>query len=115
MKKTKKQSEKLEQKIQEFYDDVSSEPDYYIGNYGYHPIMADGSGWDVYIEDMNRKDMETAHWQAVSPHEHFKDRVDLISHFKIKEDGRTVLEYICDECGEERLLVPPLPIIAPDW
>lgn len=100
---------KLDEAIRELYYDILSEADYYIGDYCYHFIMGDESGWNVYIEAIDRKDAETVHWQLVCPFEHFETRMDLITKFKILNDGRTFLEYTCDECGEPRILVPPQP------
>lgn len=100
---------KLDEAIRELYYDILSEADYYVDGYYYHFLMDDEAGWNVYIEEEYREDKYTAHYQDVCPHEHFATRMELITQFHIWNDGRTFLEYTCDECGEERILVPPLP------
>lgn len=95
------------EEIQWLYGSINCEGEWEIGDFLYHFVMGDGSGWNVYIEAMDRKDEETVHWQLACPFEHFDSMADVISKFKIRDDGRTFLEYICDNCGVPRILVPP--------
>lgn len=102
---------KLEWAIDDMYGTIDCEGDYLpTDNYIYHFIMDDEAGWNVYIEDRYRKDYDTVHWQKASPYEHFDSKADLITNFRLRDDGRTILEYLCDKCGEPRLLVAPFPV-----
>ena len=104
---------KPEETIQEFYYGLLSEMEWDHNGYGYY-IDHTVPGWDIYYRNWNdAKDVSAPYWE-VCPHEHFDTRADLTFNFKLKNDGRTPAEYICDYYGKPRILVPPVPEYLPD-
>ena len=71
----------------------------YLYNIGYTE-----PGWEVWIESLD----------GAQEREHFDTRQQLISQFRLRNDGRTVLEYMCDYYHVPRILCPPVPEIYPD-
>lgn len=96
----------IDKEIQELYGAIECEGEWEIGKYLYHFIMGDIAGWNVYIEEMASPDEK---WFENCPHEHFDSKMDVITQFHIRDDGRTFLEYLCDVFGEPYVLVPPTP------
>ena len=104
---------KPEETIQEFYEGLLSEMEWNHNGYGYY-IDHTVPGWDIYYRNWNdAKEVSAPYWE-VCPHEHFETRLELAFNFKLKNDGRTPAEYICDYYGKPRILVPPVPEYLPN-
>ena len=92
-----------EETPEEFYLLCLGEGEFAHNGYLYDIVDAD-PGWEVWIESLD----------GAQGKEHFTTRQELISQFRLRNDGRTVLEYICDYYHVPRILCPPLPEIYPD-
>lgn len=104
--------------IQEFYDMCRDENDFYHNGFHYTLLWSETieHGFDVACQNLN--DLNVAYligWEEAIPRESFKSRMELISRFRLKNDGRTILEYYCDYYHKPRLLVPPVPTDYPNW
>jgi len=104
--------------FQELYKMCLNEEEFYHNGFHYSIFLANNSlknGFDICCQDLNNPD--TAYlegWEDQIPYENFPTRMDLISKFKLKNDGRTLLEYWCDYFHKPRLLVPPVPADYPN-
>lgn len=109
---------KPEDSIQEIYDMILSEGDFDHKGFEYHFVQHGEyikDGWDIFIVDLdNDTQVFSSNWYDFCDRESFKTRTDLISQFRLKNDGRTILEYWCDYYKKPRLLVPPVPTDYPN-
>lgn len=99
--------------LDEFYDSCDSETDFDHVGIHYEVVWGEDDGWDLYYmpEDFymtNRK------WYETAPKEHFKDLCDMVFMFRLKNDGRTIAEYICDCLKIPRYAVPVPPKFVND-
>lgn len=94
--------------LDEFYEECDGEPWFEHMNWHYEIAWGDEDGWDVYI--LPEKEYTTNRkWYETAPKEHFKDLCDLVFNLKLKDDGRTLAEYICDYQKIPRYAVPIPP------
>lgn len=101
--------------IQEFYDMCLNEAEFFYKGFHYWILLSENNkGFDVAYQDL--QDLSIAYlegWENQIPREHFGTRVELISKFRLRNDGRTILEYYCDFYKKPRILVPPAPTDYP--
>lgn len=102
--------------IQEFYDMCLNEDEFFYKGFHYSLLWSEGrKGFDVAYQDL--RDLSIAYlegWEKQIPREYFETRAELISNFRLRNDGRTILEYYCDFYNKPRILVPPVPTDYPN-
>lgn len=103
--------------IQEFYDLCLSEGEFFHNGFHYSIYWTETleKGFDIYCQDLN--DPAVAYltgYEEPIPRETFATRAELVSQFRLKNDGRTILEYYCDFFKLPRMLVPPVPTDYPN-
>lgn len=104
--------------IQEFYDLCLNEGEFFHNGFHYSIYWANNSlkdGLVICCQDLN--DLSVAYLygnEEQIPYENYQTRADLLSQFRLKNDGRTILEYWCDYHHKPRLLVPPAPTDYPN-
>ena len=91
--------------LDEFYESCVDETDFGHNGIWYEVAWGEEGGWDIYFMDKefyinNRK------WYETAKKEHFETLCDLAFNFKLKNDGRTIAQYICDYNKIPRYVVP---------
>jgi len=97
--------------LDEFYDSCDSETDFNHNGIHYDVGWGDDDGWDIYYMPIDFY-RNNSNWYETAPKEHFKDLCDMVFNFKLKDDGRTIAEYICDYQKIQRYAVPIPPKFA---
>ena len=107
-----------EETLQEFYDLCLGEGEFYHNGFHYSIYWSNNSlknGFDICFQDLNNPAVAYLNGNEEQiPFETFATRAELISQFKLKNDGRTILEYYCDYFKKPRMLLPPVPTDYPD-
>ncbi|MCI5523635.1 MAG: hypothetical protein MR449_05820 [Spirochaetia bacterium] len=95
--------------FQDLYDMCRDESDFCHNGFHYS-IFWGGKGFVICCQDLSNPEIARLEgFEEQIPYEYFKTRADLITQFKLKNDGRTLMEYWCDYFHKPRLLVPPTP------
>lgn len=82
--------------LDEFYESCDSEPYFEHNGFHYEIQWAEsGEGWDVYVMPVELYASDR-NWCEKSNVIHFKDLCDLVFHLVLVNDGRTLIDYICD-------------------
>ena len=103
-----------EENFQDVYDTIMCEGDFLHNGYFYSFIYNE-PGWGIsYFDLTDAVGFFYGGCNRKCPAEYFDTRAELVSTFKLRNDGRTILEYYCDYLQIPRLLVPPVPKVYPD-
>lgn len=102
-----------EEDFQELYNFILGEGEFAHNGYWYYFAHL-CPGWAIIIEDLNDENRGSVNeCYTTWPREQFATRADLVSQFKLRNDGRTLLEYWCDYFHKPRMLFPPVPKYYP--
>lgn len=98
--------------IQEFYSEFFVTPHYGFYHNGHEYFITTDEDenkheiWVIYDRDLSDENVKYKDSWDIEPKEKFSDLPTLAFEFKLKNDGRSIADYICDFNKQEHLLMP---------